>query len=163
MSTDKFELILAYDSENRVEYVSKAQPGTRSDANEWQITKLFYDGTTSKILRVAYANNIPLFEHVADDYLSYKYTPINKTIIIPSKKLSAGYIFDLTTGNSDYSLQGDSADLLVSEALFNNADFITIKEGKRVFAKGSIAVWQSQTSIKLNDSSEKDISIVILS
>lgn len=161
--SDKFELTLEYDSEGRVEYVKKAKPGTKTDASNWQILKLFYDGVTQNILKLSYANNSSLFEHIADDYLFYKYTPVYETLIIPLEKLSAGYIFDLSSGNSDYSLQGETADLLISEALFNNADFITVKEGKRLYDKGSEAIWQGQTSIKLNISSEVDISILIKS
>jgi len=163
MSTDKFELNLLYDSEDRIEYVQKAEPGTRTDAPDWQILKLVYEGTTSKILTLSYANNSPLFQFVADDYLGYKYTPILTTIIIPSKKLSAGSVFDLSGSTSEYTIQGDTADLLVSEALFNNADFITIKRGNEEFRKEIEAVWQSQTTILFNKSVKKDESILITS
>lgn len=163
MPSDKFELKLAYDSEDRVEYVMKAVPGTRSDAAEWQILKLAYEGVTSKIETLSYANNSSLFEFIADDYASYKYTPIKTTIIVPTKTLPAGFIFDLTTSTINYTLSGDTADLLVSEALFNNAAFITVKEGTREFAKGQLAVWQSATSIKINENSIKDSSMIIVS
>jgi len=160
---DKFELILEYDSEDRIEYVKKAKPGIRTDDSEWQILKLFYDGLTTAILRLAYANNNPLFEFVADDYLSYKYTPVYETFIIPLQNISAGSVFDLSGSTSEYTIQGDTADLLVSEALFNNADFITINRGNEEFRKEIEAVWQSQTTILFNKSVKKDESILITS
>ncbi len=163
MSFTKYELILEYDSENRVEYIKKAIPGTRTNLREWQIAKIFYNGTTTSILRLAYANNNSLFSYSADDYLSYKYTPEYRTVLIPEVDLPAGTIFDLSISTSEYTIQGDAADLLISEALFNEAYFITIFEGKRELHKGSVAVWQSQTTIKINEDLKKNNSIIIKS
>ncbi|OYT14771.1 MAG: hypothetical protein B7C24_16605 [Bacteroidetes bacterium 4572_77] len=163
LATDKYKIILEYDASNRLEYVKKAKPDSKTDKAVWQIVKIFYDGTSQRVLSLGYANNSSLFQFIADDYLSYKYTEIKTTVIVPLKKLTPSYVFDLTTGSDDYTLEGDEADLLVSEELFNNADFITVKEGNRVFDKGITAIWQSQTTIKFNDSSEKDVSIIIVS
>lgn len=163
MDAVKYELKIYYDSNDRLEYILKSEPGSRTDKPVWQIFKLFYDGSTENILKLSYADNTSLFQFIADDYLNYKYTPLYETYIIPLKNLTPDYIFDLTASNSDYDLTGDTADLLVSEALFNNADFITIKEGTTLYEKGSVAVWQSQSTIKFNNSSEKGKSIYIKS
>jgi hypothetical protein len=164
MYADKFELILEYDYYDRVEYIKKAIPGTRPDVSGWQIFKLFYEGTTSDVvLRLAYANSSPLFDFIANDHLSYKYTPVYKTIIVPLMDLPAGTIFDLVTFSTEYTVEGDQGDLLVSEALYNTASFITVSEGISVYRKGKEAVWQGQTSIKINKSITKSKSIIIAS
>ncbi len=116
MYADRFELILEWDSFKRVEYIKKAIPGTRPDVVGWQIFKLFYEGTTETVTRLAYANSSPLFDFIANDYLSYKYTPVYQTIIVPQTPLPAGTIFDLVTFSTDYTVTGDTGDLLVSEA-----------------------------------------------
>lgn len=163
MATDKFELLLEYDAQGRTEYLKKSVPGTRPDIAGWQIFKLFYDGATDTILRLAYAQNSPLFEHIADDYLDYKYTPAYQTLIIPLVNLPAGTVIDLNAPTIQYSLDGDQGDLLISEALFNTASFITVAVGTEEFDKGNQAVWQSQTSLKLNKSIEKNRTIIITS
>ena len=161
MSANKFELILKYDSEERIEYVIKGQPGTRSDAEEWQITKLFYDGTSSMITRVAYANNLPLYQFAADDYLNYKYSPSYKTLIVPTKDLPTGTIIDFENFNADYIIEDDTPDLLTSAALFNAAPFISIKMGSTVLEKDVSVIWVSETSLKVMVVLSEDVSILI--
>ena len=163
MYADRFELILEYDSFNRLEYLKKAIPGTRPDATGWQIFKVIYDGNTATVVRLAYANSSPLFDFIADNYLSYKYTPVYQTIIVPKIDLPAGTIFDFLVYSPYYVVDGDAGDLLVSEVLFNNASFITVKEGNSMYHKGIEAVWQSSTSFKINKNTEKNKSIVITS
>lgn len=131
MYADKFELILEQDSFKRIEYVKKSIPGTKPDSSGWQIFKLFYEGTSETVLRLAYANSSPLFDFIADNYLSYKYTLAYKTIMVPLINLPARTIFDLVDFSTDYTVTGDTGDLLVSEALFS-ASFITVNEGTSI-------------------------------
>lgn len=161
MSTNKFELRLKYISNDRIEYIIKAKPGTRSDKAEWQITKLFYDGDTSRITRIAYANNLPLFQYIADDYFLYKYSPAYETLIIPTKNLPTGTVIDFNGFSSEYNLLKDTPDLLSSAALFNAAPFISVKMGSTVLEKNVSVVWLSETSIKMMVVLHKDVSILV--
>lgn len=71
-----FDLYLLYDGSNRVQYVCFAPPGTATSSASWQIFKLSYDGTSSRIVKKRYASGNDLFDKVADNYAAYNYTDL---------------------------------------------------------------------------------------
>jgi hypothetical protein len=67
---------ILYDSLGRVQYVCLADPGTLTSKSKWQIFKLSYSGTSTKISKKRYANKTDTFDKIADLYATYNYTDI---------------------------------------------------------------------------------------
>ena len=47
---------IAYDAENRIQYVGKAVPGSAENALVWSIYLLTYEGTTERIMEKGWAD-----------------------------------------------------------------------------------------------------------
>ena len=65
---------VAYDSSDRILYFGRALPGTATSASGWQIYKLTYDGSSSRIVSKIWANGSPDFIHEWDERASYSYS-----------------------------------------------------------------------------------------
>ena len=65
---------IAYDGSNRIQYVGKAVPGTATSDSLWQIKKFFYDGATTRIVDIVYANGNPTHKYIWDNRTTYTYT-----------------------------------------------------------------------------------------
>ena len=46
---------IRYDAENRIQYIAKAVAGSAESALVWQISRYYYDGTSTRILDVLWA------------------------------------------------------------------------------------------------------------
>jgi len=46
---------IRYDAQNRVQYICKARAGSAESALVWQIQRIYYDGTTTRILDTLWA------------------------------------------------------------------------------------------------------------
>lgn len=156
------ETRILYDNQERTEYVLKALPGTRDEESLWQIMKLHYQSLTSdNIVRVGYANNNSGYVHKATDYLLYKYTPQNLTILNPLKNTSSGIIIDFLNISSDFSVIGNTPDFFDSKNQFDSVDFIVIARNNEIIEKGVGYTWESKTSIKLLIPCERNQSLLI--
>ena len=144
------EIRITYDTQNRIEYVMKAKPGSKTTESVWRLFRLEYLGISDNIIRVGYANNDSSYAFKASDYLYYKYTPEYKTTIKPLINLPAGTIFDFLTPDSTYEILGDTPDLLSTEEQFNSVDFIHVFNNKNRLVRGLEAKWISATQLKLN-------------
>lgn len=46
---------IRYDGENRIQYIAKAVAGSAENAPVWQISRIYYDGTSTRILNTLWA------------------------------------------------------------------------------------------------------------
>jgi len=46
---------IRYDAENRIQYIAKARAGSAESALVWQISRYYYEGTTTRILDTLWA------------------------------------------------------------------------------------------------------------
>ena len=46
---------IRYDTQNRIEYICKAVAGSAEDALVWQISRIYYDGASMRILNTLWA------------------------------------------------------------------------------------------------------------
>lgn len=157
-----YETILKYDSENNIEYVLKALPGTSLDSEAWQITKIFYNEDNS-VTRLGFANNSDSFIHKASDYLLYKYNAVLMTIIRPLKNIPAKFVMDFSSPQSSVMVIGNIPDLLESEERFNSVPFIAWVYNNKELKRGEDVVWISFNTVIFNMPLVKDQSIVVRS
>jgi len=65
---------IAYDANNRPQYLGRARAGALASAAEWQIQKLTYDLTTGLCTAIAFANGANDYNAVWNDRASYNYS-----------------------------------------------------------------------------------------
>ena len=73
METPKYTKLIAYDSNDRPEYVGEANPGTATSASSWRIKKIAYD-TNGNVTSVKWADGNSNFDNVWDNRTSYTYS-----------------------------------------------------------------------------------------
>ncbi len=71
-----FDTYLIYDVSNRLEYACYALPGALTSEAKWQIFKVSYDGTSTRIVKKRYADGTDDFIKIADSYSTYGFTDI---------------------------------------------------------------------------------------
>ena len=68
-----YKQLMEYDGSNRLLYLGKAQPGTAATEAKWQIQKFIYDGASTRIIQVLFANGSEGFVHIWDNRTLYSY------------------------------------------------------------------------------------------
>jgi hypothetical protein len=68
-----FDTYLIYDVSNRLQYACFALPGIATSATGWQIFRLTYDGTSTRVVTKRYADGTDAFDKIADSYSTYNY------------------------------------------------------------------------------------------
>lgn len=69
----QFKVRIAYDSSNRIQYVGEAAAGTATSATGWRIKKLTYDGTSTRVTQIDWADSNRNFDNEWDERESYSY------------------------------------------------------------------------------------------
>jgi hypothetical protein len=67
---------ILYDASNRIEYVCLSYPGALVTEAKWQIFKLSYDGTSTRIVKKRWADATDTFDKIANNYAGYDYADI---------------------------------------------------------------------------------------
>ena len=65
---------IAYDTSNRIQYVGRAVPGSATTASLWQILRITYEGATTRISTVTYANGNATHKWIWDNRATYTYS-----------------------------------------------------------------------------------------
>jgi len=75
VSTDRYAQRIEYDGSNRILYVGETRPEfqSRGASAVWRISKFYYDGATTRIVRVNWANRSPAFDFTWNDRTTYTY------------------------------------------------------------------------------------------
>lgn len=160
---DPRDILLFYDSSDRLEYVCMAKPGAKETEAAWQIRKITYVGATENISTVRYAEGSANFVFQVTRRTEYSYDGNMVTVLKAMKNITCPYTYDVTTGNADYSVIGDPADIGGSEAFFNLDSTLVIELDGVELKKGVDVEWVDSTHIRVNKPLTEGTSIIIRS
>jgi len=65
---------IAYDANNRPQYIGRARPGALTSAAEWQIRKFDYDSDSERVVSITFAAGVNDYNNVWDDRAALSYS-----------------------------------------------------------------------------------------